>query len=121
MAFGRKSRWEIHREEMKARDREAKEREAKRDKAAEEHQERMERFSEEASEMREKYDRELAETRRFNAQMLMRLEKTYAGLDRSLKLMGEQLESNTGEVRAQTKAIFSLLDYFKGTNGGPPV
>jgi hypothetical protein len=154
MAFGRKSRWEIHREdmarhsaeadarddkfrdEMKTRDEEyraeMKERDAKRDEEAQKHQEKMERFSEEAREERaasearwlrlsEKYDRELAETRRFNAQMLTRLEKTYAGLDRSLKLMGEQLESNTEEVRAQTKAIFSLLDYFKGTNGGPPV
>jgi hypothetical protein len=109
-----------------------KERDAKRDQEAQEHREKMERFSEEAREERaasvarwlqlsEKYDRELAETRRLNAQMLTRLEKTYAGLDRRMKILGDQLESNTEEVKAQTQAIFSLLDYFKGTNGEPPV
>lgn len=131
-----KTRDERLRTETKTRDEkfraEMKERDAKRDQEAKEHRERMERFSEEARQERaaseerwlklsEKLDRELAETRRFNRQMLTRLERTYASLDSSLKLMGERIESNTEEVRAQTKAIFSLLDHFKGANGGPAV
>lgn len=154
MAFGRKSKLEIHRDDMKARDeryreeteardlkfrREAEERDARRDKEAKEHRERMERFSEEAREERaasegrwlqlsEKFDHEFEETRRFNAQMLTRLDKTYFNLGTSLnlvaeklELMGRQIEANTEEVKAQTDAIFQLLDHFKGSNGGPPV
>ncbi|MBS1891043.1 MAG: hypothetical protein JST59_07110 [Actinobacteria bacterium] len=113
-----KSKWEIHREDM-ARHREESE------KRSAEHADKMERYREESekrnAELLEKYDRELAETRRFNRAMLTRLEKTYAGLDRTLGLMGEQLATNTEAVRAQTKAIMKLLDHFKGTNGGPPV
>jgi hypothetical protein len=138
-----KSRWEIYREETKARGEEyraeMRERDAKRDDEAKQHQERMERFSEEAreeraaaegrwlklseeaSESREKFDRELAEARHFNRQMLTQLETTYANLSANLQMMGERIETNTEEVKAQTNAIMLLLDHFRGPNGGPPV
>lgn len=111
--------------------------------------ERWLQLGEETSELRVKFDRELAETRRFNRQMLTQLEKTYFNVGTTLglvgeqmglvseqvglvseqmelvgeklDLMGERIESNTEEVKAQTKAIMQLLDYFKGSNGGPPV
>jgi hypothetical protein len=150
MAFGRKSKWEIHREDMERYREESERRSAghreemdRRSEDAErrevEHDEKMERLfadlreeraaSEErwlqlgdrTGELLEKYDRELAETRRFNRQMLTQLEKTYANLDGSLRLMGKQIEANTEEVKSQTDAIMLLLDHFKGPNGGPPV
>ncbi|MBS1845500.1 MAG: hypothetical protein JST53_13875 [Actinobacteria bacterium] len=113
-----KSRWEMHREDM-TRHREES------DKRSADHEERTERYREEcekrSAELLSKYDRELAETRRVNRQMLTQLEKTYASLDSTLGLMGERIEANTEEVRAQTRAIMLLLDHFKGTHGGPPV
>lgn len=90
----------------------------------------------------EEISREAAEARQFNRELLIRLEKTYAGLGtalesmggqiglmgrqmelmgRRIELMGERIEANTEEVKAQTDAIMQLLDHFKGPNGSPPV
>jgi hypothetical protein len=85
--------------------------------------------------LHEEISREAAEARQFNRELLIRLEKTYAGLGSAFDLMGgqiermgeriermgERIEANTEEVRAQTDAIMQLLDHFKGSNGGPPV
>jgi hypothetical protein len=138
-----KSKWEIHREdaeryreEADARDakhrEEAKERDATRSEEAKEHRERMERFSEEMREERkasegrrlrlgEKYDRELAETRRFNREMLTRLDETYANLTATMQLVVDELHEVKLTVRAQTEAILKLVDRFEDPGGRPPV
>jgi predicted nuclease with TOPRIM domain len=115
-----KSRWEIHREDVK-RHREESERRStehreemdRRSNDAErreaEHDEKMERLfadlredraaaeerwlqlGDRTGELLEKFDRELAETRRFNRQMLTQLEKTYFNLGTGLGLVGEQM------------------------------
>jgi hypothetical protein len=69
----------------------------------------------------EEINRETGEARQFNRELLIRLEKTYANLGTTLELMGERIEANTEEVKAQTDAILQLLDHFKDSNGGPPV
>jgi hypothetical protein len=71
--------------------------------------------------LHEEFSREAAEARQFNRELLIRLEKTYGNLGTTLELIGERIEANTEEVKAQTDAILQLLDYFKGSNGGPPV
>ena len=71
--------------------------------------------------LHEEIRRDAAEARQFNRELLIRLEKTYASLGTALELMGERIEANTEEVKAQTVAIMQLLDHFKGPNGGPPV
>lgn len=132
-----KSKWEIHREDMERYREETERREA-------EHRERMERLAEEmqeeraasegrwlqlgeeARELREKYDHELTETRRFNREMLTRLDKTFANLQTTLGLMGDEIIAMRGElhelkgaVDAQTEAIMKLVDRFEGPEGRP--
>jgi kinesin family protein 4/21/27 len=121
-----------HREEMDRHRAETERRHA-------EYRERMERFSEEmreeraaaegrwlqlgeeTSELREKYDHELAETRRFNREMLTRLDKTYANLAMTMQLVVDELHELKLTVRAQTDAIMKLVDRFEDPEGRPPV
>lgn len=70
---------------------------------------------------REDMEREAAEARQFNRELLIRMEKTYANLGVTLELMGERIEANTEEVKAQTDAIMRLVDRFEGSEGRPPV
>jgi predicted nuclease with TOPRIM domain len=116
-----KSKWEIHREDM-VRHREESERRSA------EHRTEMDRYREETAELREKYDRELAETRRFNREMLVRLEKTYASLGTTLGLMSDEIIAMRGEIHelkgavdAQTEAIVKWVDRFEEPDGRPPV
>jgi predicted nuclease with TOPRIM domain len=152
-----KSKWEIHREDMARQREEAERRSAEHDKKmarlteeserrSAEHREKMDRFyeemreeraaaesrwlqlGEETGELREKYDRELAEARRFNREMLTRLEKTYAHLGTALGVMGDEVIAMRGEIHelkgavdAQTEAIMKLVDRFEDPEGRPPV
>lgn len=145
-----KSKWEIHREDMDRYREEADRRDAEHrekmerffevsERRSTEHREKMERFSEEMREERaasdghwlklsEKYDRELEETRRFNREMLERLDKTYANLHTTLSLLGDEVIAMRGEVHelkdavdAQTQAIMKLVDRFEDPEGRPPV
>ena len=50
------------------------------------------------------------ETREFNREILLRNEKVYTS-------MIAQLEENTAQVRANTKAVLSMLDRFNGSGG----
>jgi chromosome segregation ATPase len=105
-----KSKWEIHREDV---DRYREE--------ARRFREEMREVREETRDLRADYDHEVAESRLFNRELLIRLEKTYENLGTTLKHMGEQIDANTEEVRAQTQAILKLVDRFEDTNGRPPV
>ncbi|HEX4753184.1 MAG TPA: hypothetical protein VH268_09800 [Solirubrobacterales bacterium] len=123
-----KSKWEIHREDMgrfredmERRDVEFRDGRIKSD-------ERWIELKEETRELRADYDRELAETRRFNRELLIRLEKTYTNLGSTLQLMGDGIIAMRGEIHdlksavdAQTKAILRLVDRFEDTDGRPPV
>jgi hypothetical protein len=91
-----KSKWEIYREEMQE-------------------------LREETRDLRGDYDHEVAESRLFNRELLIRLEKTYANLGATLERMGDQIDHNTEEVKAQTQAILRLVDRFEDKNGKPPV
>lgn len=134
-----KSKWEIHREDMErfredtAR-RDAEWREEKDRSDADYRVERMKsderwlELREETRDLRVDYDRELAETRRFNRELLTRLEKTYANLGTTLGLLGDEILAMRGEIHelksavdAQTKAILRLVDRFEETDGRPPV
>jgi chromosome segregation ATPase len=148
-----KSKWEIHREDMERfredmgrRDAEFREETDRRDRRDVEHRQEWERrdaefrdsriesderwieLKEETRELRADYDRELAETRRFNRELLIRLEKTYTNLGSTLQLMGDEIIAMRGEIHdlksavdAQTKAILRLVDRFEDTDGRPPV
>jgi len=83
---------------------------------------------EELRDQRADYTREVAETRIFNRELLIRLEKTYAGLGTTLSLMGDEIIAMRGEIHelkgavdAQTDAIMKLLDRFEDPGGRPPV
>jgi len=86
------------------------------------------KLGEEARELREKYDHELTETRRFNREMLTRLDKAFANLQTTLGLMGDEIIAMRGEIHelkgavdAQTEAIMKLVDRFEDPEGRPPV
>jgi hypothetical protein len=83
--------------------------------------ERWIELKEETRDLRVEYDRELAETRRFNRELLIRLEKTYANLGVTMQLVGDELGELKEAVRAQTAAIMKLVDRFEDTDGRPPV
>jgi hypothetical protein len=70
---------------------------------------------------RVEHDRELAETRRFNREMLARLEKTYENLDVTLRAVGDEVGELKSAVNAETKAILRLVDRFEEADGRPPV
>lgn len=67
------------------------------------------------------YDRELAESRLFNRELLIRMEKTYAGLGKELTFLHQRVFDLRAAVEAQTAAILKLADRFEDTNGRPPV
>jgi chromosome segregation ATPase len=123
-----KSKWEIHREDVE-RYREAVER----------YREDTERYREEMREerarsdaefrdlrsrsdaLRADYNSEIEETRRFNRELLIRMEKTYANLRETLELVGDELGELKAAVNAQTRAILKLVDRFEDPEGRPPV
>jgi hypothetical protein len=61
-------------------------------------------------EMRAESQRRDEEMREFNREILLRNEKVYTA-------MIAQLEENTEQTRANTKAVLSLLDRFNGSGG----
>jgi hypothetical protein len=54
-----------------------------------------------------------AEMRRFNGEVLLRMEKTYANLNATLVYVGEELAELKAAVNAQTEAIMKLVDRFE--------
>jgi len=62
------------------------------------------------SEVREESKRRDEEMREFNREILLRNEKVYTA-------MIAQLEENTAQVRANTKAVLSLLGRFNDSDG----
>jgi hypothetical protein len=58
----------------------------------------------------EEWKRRDEEMREFNREILLRNEKVYTA-------MIVQLEENTEQIRANTKAVLSLLDRFNGSDG----
>src|ERR1700712_5374467 len=98
-----KSKWEIHHEESRR------------------FRGEMREVREETRDLRADYDHEIRESRLFNRELLIRLEKTYDSLGATLERMGEQIDRNTEEVKAQTQAILRLVDRFEDMNGKPPV
>jgi predicted nuclease with TOPRIM domain len=73
-----------------------------------------------SDELRSDYNRELEETRRFNREVLIRLDETYANLTVTLALVGDELAELKLAVRAQTEAIMKLVDRFDEFEGRPP-
>jgi chromosome segregation ATPase len=73
-----------------------------------------------SDELRADYSRELDETRRFNRELLIRLEKTYANLGTTLQYVGEELGELKAAVRAHTAAVLKLVDRFEEWDGRPP-
>jgi hypothetical protein len=139
-----KSKWEIHREGMERRDVEWSDEMARRDKQW--HAEMKRRDEEWHAEMRrrdtewrqerarsdERWDRQLAETRRFNGELLdrldARLDENERKIEAALKLLGDEMiamrrevHENTNAVKAQTEAILRLVDRFEEWDGRPPV
>ncbi|HTR75719.1 MAG TPA: hypothetical protein VMH33_10760 [Solirubrobacterales bacterium] len=123
-----KSRWEISREEWQAESRDLRT--------------RSDEVREECRDLRADHDGETRESRLFDRELLIRLEKTYAGVGKSLELLGERvlfmgerivvlgeridamaerIDANTEAVRDQTEAIFRLIDRFEDADGSPPV
>ncbi len=54
-----------------------------------------------------------AEMRRFNTEVLIRMDKTYANLNATLVYVGEELAELKAAVNAQTEAIMKLVDRFE--------
>jgi hypothetical protein len=65
---------------------------------------------EESKRLREESERRAEETREFNREILLRNEKVYTS-------MIVRLEENTEQIRANTKAVLSMLDRFNGSGG----
>lgn len=139
-----KSKWEIHREDMARRDMEwkgeAKRRDiewndemARRDKQWHAETRRRDReWREERARSDERWDRQLAETRRFNDELLdrldARLDENERKIEAALRLLGDEViamrrevHENTDAVKAQTEAILRLVDRFEEWDGRPPV
>jgi hypothetical protein len=126
-----KSKWEIHREDMTRfwaeTDRRHEEVQAQMDRRDREFEEerssraareavsnsRWTELREKSDELRSDYNRELAEMRRFNTEVLLRMEKTYANLNATLVYVGEELAELKAAVNAQTEAIMKLVDRFE--------
>jgi hypothetical protein len=70
-------------------------------------------LQEKSDRLRADYDRELAESRRFNSEVLLRMDKTYANLNATLVYVGEELAELKAAVNAQTEAIMKLVDRFE--------
>jgi hypothetical protein len=96
----RRSRWEIQRDEMARL-------QAEMDREREEADRRRTELQEKSSASRADYD---AETRRFNSEVMLRMEKTYANLNATLVYVGEELAELKAAVNAQTEAIMKLVD-----------
>jgi histidinol phosphatase-like enzyme len=98
-----RSRWEIHREDMTRlwteMDRQRREADG-----------RWRELQEKANASRTDYDTEM---RRFNREVLLRMEKTYANLNATLVYVGEELAELKAAVNAQTEAIMKLVDRFE--------
>ena len=116
-----KSKWEIHREDMR-------EDRARWDAESRDLRRRSDEIRDECREVRADYNHELIETRRFDAELLTRLENTERNIEGALKLLGaeiiamrEDLHELKAAVDAQTEAILRLVDRFEGTDGRPPV
>jgi hypothetical protein len=60
-------------------------------------------------ELRAKSDARAEETREFNREILLRNEKVYTSLI-------AQVEENTEQIRANTRAVLSVLDRFNGSS-----
>ncbi len=71
---------------------------------------RWEDLQERSDASRPDYD---AETQRFNREVLLRMEKTYANLNATLVYVGEELAELKAAVNAQTEAIMKLVDRFE--------
>jgi vacuolar-type H+-ATPase subunit I/STV1 len=76
----------------------------------EESNRRDEEVREEAKRRDEESKRRDEEMREFNREILLRNEKVYTSVI-------VQLEENTEQTRANTKAVLSLLDRFNGSDG----
>ena len=126
-----KSKWEIHREDMTRfwaemdhrreeaqaqmdrRDRELEEEKSSRATRDAESNRRWTELQEKSDALRSDYNRELAEMRRFNGEVLLRMEKTYANLNATLVYVGEELAELKAAVNAQTEVIMKLVDRFE--------
>jgi hypothetical protein len=126
-----KSKWEIHREDttrfwaemdrrheevqaqMDRRDREFEEEKSGRTTREAVSNRRWTELQEKSDALRSDYNRELAEMRRFNTEVLLRMEKTYANLNATLVYVGEELAELKAAVNAQTEAIMKLVDRFE--------
>jgi hypothetical protein len=63
----------------------------------------------EIKELRAKSEAQAEETREFNREILLRNEKVYMSLI-------AQVEENTEQIRANTRAVLSVLDRFNGSS-----
>ena len=137
-----KSKWEIHREDSERIREESERRHAEyREESERRHAEyreemrearrRSDKIAEETRDLREEtrdlrahYDHEIAESRLFNRELLIRMEKTYAGLGSTLGRLEDEIVALRREVHelkhavdAQTKAIMRLVDRFEDRDG----
>jgi hypothetical protein len=72
--------------------------------------EEFKRRDEEFKRLVEESDRRTEETREFNREILLRNEKVYTSVI-------AQMEENTEQIRANTKAVLNLLDRLNGPDG----
>jgi hypothetical protein len=70
---------------------------------------RDEEFKAWTQEREEKFNELRKETREFNREILLRNEKVYTRVI-------VQMEENTEQIRANTRAVLSMLDRFKGSS-----
>jgi chromosome segregation ATPase len=126
-----KSKWEIHREDMtrfwgemerrheevqaqmERRELEFEEEKSRRATRDAESNSRWTELQEKSDALRSDYNREVAELRRFNTEVLIRMDKTYANLNATLIHVGEELAELKAAVNAQTEAIMKLVDRFE--------
>ncbi len=91
------------------RDAEAKKRDEQGRKREEQWAEEARRRDEETRESRERLDALVVETREFNREILLRNEKVYTSLI-------AQVEEGTEQIRANTRAVLSVLDRLNGSS-----
>jgi hypothetical protein len=133
-----------HRKQMERDRKESEKRSAEHDAKMEREREKTERFfaemraervksderwlevREECRELRAQHDVELAESRKSTQEALARIDETGKNIEASLQMMTREMagmrkevHESTDSVKAQTQAIFTLLDRF-GDTGEPP-
>ena len=70
----------------------------------------------EVQRLREKAEAREEETREFNREILLRNEKVYTSMIAEMERNSRRIDEGTKQLRANTQAVLSMLDRFKGSS-----